>query len=116
MKRLTCGLVWQVEFLGALAFGSGLFFRLFWLRFCTSNSSYLLFFVLFIIFVEFLGASAGCGRPLFELKNGPVFELRGARFARRIPHLLCAREPFVKFLVAWALVQQTCIKTSPKNT
>ena len=55
-----------------------LFFRLFGLRFCTSNSSSLLRFVAFVILVEFLGAFALCGRPLLELKNGPVFQLRGA--------------------------------------
>ena len=116
MKRVTCGLVWQVEFLIPFALRSGLFFRLFGLRFCTSNSSSLLRFVAFVIFVEFLGAFARCGRPLFELKKRPVFQLRGSTFARRIPHPFCARQPFVEFLVAFALVLGPCIKTSPKST
>ena len=73
MKRVTCGLVWQVEFLIPFALVSGLFFRLFGLRFCTSNSSSLLRFVAFVILVEFLGAFALCGRPLFELKKGLFF-------------------------------------------
>ena len=116
MKRVTCGLVWRVDFLVAFALGLGLFFSIFGLRFCTSNSSSLLRFVGFVMLVEFLDAFALGGRPLFKLKNEAAFELRETVFARRFPRRICARQPFVQFLVAFALVQWTCIKTSPKST
>ena len=91
--------------LARFALGLGLFFSIFGLRFCTSNSSSLLRFVGFVILVEFLVAFALCVRPLFKLKNEAVFELPATIFARRIPRRICARLPFVQFLVAFALVQ-----------
>ena len=86
--------------LARFALGLGLFFSIFGLRFCTSNSSSLLRFVAFVMLVEFLDAFA-----LGRAASFGTSELRGTLFARRIPRRFCARQPFVEFLVAFALVQ-----------
>ena len=73
MKRETSGLVWHVEFLVAFALGLGLFFSIFGLRFCTSNSSSLLRFVAFVMLVEFLDAFALGRAASFGTKKGGCF-------------------------------------------
>ena len=91
----------------AFALGLGLFFSIFGLRFCTSNSSSLLRFVGFVIWSN---SSRICAlRPLFKLKNEAVFELPATIFAR-IPR----RMPFVQFLVAFRSCSRHALKHRPK--